>query len=108
MDTAMHSADKTYLSTDQRYPHDICTAVTTVFYPENLSHKNHGKFSRVRWLTTANRIFRVYIGTNGPPNELQVLSLSWRVTHLRGSEYNCMPIAQKEHVTFGKQLNLHF
>lgn len=53
---------------------DIWTGVKNGFCPENLSKKNPGKLSQVCWLTTANRIMCVYIGTQDSSNETQVLT----------------------------------
>ena len=62
------------LSTDQRYLWDICQAVTNGNCSTSLSKKHPGKMSHARWITTANRIMRLYISTLEPSNKLQTLA----------------------------------
>lgn len=66
--------DKMDLSTDQQYLWDICQCVTNGNCPLSLSQKNPGKVSHARWLTTANRIMRLYISSPEPSKELQILA----------------------------------
>ena len=65
----------TTLSTDQRYLIEIYYAVTGGDFPESLKHKNPGNMSHARWLTTANRILRLYASTSQPSEALKVLSV---------------------------------
>ena len=67
--------DATTLSTDQRYLIEIYYAVTGGDFPESLKHKNPGNMSHARWLTTANRILRLYASTSQPSEALKVLSV---------------------------------
>lgn len=62
------------LSTDQRYLWDICQAVKNGNCSSDLSLKHPGKLSHARWLTTANRILRLYISFQVPSNQLQTLA----------------------------------
>ena len=52
-------------STDQQYLYDIATAVSSGHCSLNLSECSPGKLSHARWLTTANRILRLYAKANG-------------------------------------------
>lgn len=62
--------DKKQLSTDQKYLFDISTAVSSGECPASLASRNPGKLSHARWLTTANRILRLYVGTPDPSENL--------------------------------------
>lgn len=61
------------LSTDQKYLLEICRAVITGNCSEALAHRDPGKVSHSRWLTTANRLLRLYIGTQSPSENLKTL-----------------------------------
>lgn len=58
------------LSMDQKYLYAITTAVMTGNCPPDLAHKSPGKISHARWLTTANRILRLYVATLHPSDNL--------------------------------------
>ncbi|XP_050308327.1 uncharacterized protein LOC126744782 [Anthonomus grandis grandis] len=58
------------LSMDQKYLYAINTAVITGNCPTDLAHKSPGKISHARWLTTANRILRLYVATIHPTENL--------------------------------------
>ena len=62
------------LSTDQKYLLEIWTAVVTGTCSEDLARRNPGILSHARWLTTANRILRLYVTTENPTSQLQVLA----------------------------------
>lgn len=66
--------DMADLSTDQRYLLAISKAVITGTPEEGLEGKSPGKLSHARWLTTANRILRLYVSTSSPSSELQMLA----------------------------------
>lgn len=66
--------DLTDLSTDQQYLLDICHAVSTGICPDKLSSKAPGNMSHARWLTTANRILRLYIAEKKPCKNLVKLA----------------------------------
>lgn len=51
----------TDLSTDQQYLLDMCHAISTGNVQDNLASRAPGNLSHARWLTTANRILRLYI-----------------------------------------------
>jgi hypothetical protein len=59
------------LSTDQKYLIDIHQAVSSGECNPDLSRRNPGKMAHSRWLTTANRILRLYVATEEPSEELQ-------------------------------------
>lgn len=54
------------ISTDQKYLHDICTAVTTGYCSKSLAKRHPGNIRQSRWLTIANNLLRKYIGTERP------------------------------------------
>lgn len=62
------------LSTDQKYLYQICCAIKTGTCCDTLSKKNPGKLGHARWLTTANRILRLYVSTSEPSETLIILS----------------------------------
>ena len=67
-------ADVQELGTGQKYLHEICNAVITGMFPHDLSLRNPGAINHSTWLTTGNRILRLYIGTEQPSNELITLT----------------------------------
>jgi hypothetical protein len=64
----------TDLSTDQQYLLQMCQAVSSGNCSIDLSMRNPGKMVHSRWLTTANRLLRLYIGTKNPSTNLQILT----------------------------------
>lgn len=65
--------NRSELSKDQQYLYDISKAIGTGDYPKELSVRNPGPLSHSRWLTTANRVLRLYISTPLPSDELKEL-----------------------------------
>lgn len=61
------------LSTDQLYLYDMCEAISSGSCAENLSKKNPGKMVHSRWLTTGNRILRLYVSSLEPTENLLLL-----------------------------------
>lgn len=61
------------LSTDQKYLYEMCHAVTTGSCSPELASRQPGKMAHSRWLTTANRILRLYVSTVSPSNNLKLL-----------------------------------
>ncbi|ESN99374.1 hypothetical protein HELRODRAFT_162916 [Helobdella robusta] len=51
------------LSSDQKYMYQMCSAISPGTVSPNLAIKDPGKLTHPRWLTCANRILRLYIGT---------------------------------------------
>lgn len=74
IETTLPTLDFKDLSTDQQYLYRICEAIKNGQCPQNLASMNPGKMSHSRWLTTANRILRLYISTVDPSNNLRLLS----------------------------------
>ena len=62
------------LSTDQKYLYDMCLAISSGECPPELAHRDPGKTSHARWLTTANRLLRLYAGTPDPTENLPTLA----------------------------------
>ncbi|GBN35964.1 hypothetical protein AVEN_70650-1, partial [Araneus ventricosus] len=65
--------DPTNLSCDQKYLLDTCTAISSGVGSSYLVKHQSGMLNFVRWLTTANRILRLYISASHPSNELITL-----------------------------------
>ena len=61
------------LSTDQQYLYDIHQSLSAGKLNENLANKNPGKMAHSRWLTTANRILRLYVSTVEPSQTLKII-----------------------------------
>ena len=61
------------LSTDQAYLFDICKLVSTGLCDQGLIKRQPGKLVHSRWLTTANRILRLYVSTENPSSSLEGL-----------------------------------
>lgn len=74
IDCELTNIDKKDLSTDQRYLLSMCQAISNGNCSLDLSRKNPGKLSHARWLTTANRILRLYVSTRSPSTKLRVLT----------------------------------
>lgn len=62
------------LSTDQKYLYEMCQAIESGHCSAGLAKRNPGKMSHARWLTTANRVLRLYISTKEPSHELKTLT----------------------------------
>lgn len=61
------------LSTDQRYLYQICCAIRDGCCSEALTKRDPRKLNHARWLTTANRILRLYVATCSPSQHLLLL-----------------------------------
>jgi hypothetical protein len=66
VDCDLPSITASDLSTDQRYLLEISHAVQAGTCSFDLSKRNPGPLSHSRWLTTANRLLRLYIATANP------------------------------------------
>lgn len=62
------------LSTDQQYLYEICDSVIKGYCSLDLSRRDPGAISHSRWVTTANRILRLYIGSDKPSENLIMLA----------------------------------
>lgn len=61
------------LSTDQKYFHEMCLAIKNGYCSEALSKRDPGRLVHSRWLTTANRLLRLYVSTANPTQNLITL-----------------------------------
>ena len=66
--------DYSSLSKDQRYLYEMCLAVRSGAVSKNLSNRQPGKMAHSRWLTTANRLLRLYVSTTEPSQSLTTLT----------------------------------
>lgn len=62
------------LNTDQKYLFDICVAISNAEFSRKLAHRAPGAISHSRWLTTANRILRLYVSEKNPSQKLRTLA----------------------------------
>jgi hypothetical protein len=62
------------LSTDQKYLYDIHKAITEGHVSEQLAERLPGNLNHSRWLTTANRILRLYVATENASKDLVTLT----------------------------------
>jgi hypothetical protein len=58
------------LSTDQQYLYEITEAISKGVVSGSLAQRNPGKVHNSRWLTLANNILRIYVGTKNPSQNL--------------------------------------
>lgn len=66
--------DVNVLSSDQQYLYKICHAVSDGQCSISLAKSSPGKLAHARWLTTANRLLRLYVATIKPSEVLQTLA----------------------------------
>lgn len=71
VDCSIPEIDKKMLSKDQQYLLDISKAIKSGHCPEDLSIREPGPLSNSRWLTTANRVLRLYISLINPSESLK-------------------------------------
>ena len=64
------SLSDTDLSSDQCYLRDMISVISTGIVPQNFAKRSPGKIGYARWLTTANRVLRVYLTFEEPPDRL--------------------------------------
>jgi len=62
------------LSTDQKYLYEMCLSISNGNCSIDLSRRNPGKQAHSRWLTTANRILRLYISMQSPTENFKILT----------------------------------
>lgn len=60
-------------STDQKYLLEICLAISKGCVPQSLAEKMIGPICKVRWVTTASRILRLYVSEEDPSEVLQTI-----------------------------------
>ncbi|CAG9834556.1 unnamed protein product [Diabrotica balteata] len=66
--------NKVDLSMDQKYLYDICKIVTKGESPPGFGDRSPGKLNHARWVTTANRVLRLYIASSSPSDQLKDLA----------------------------------
>ena len=55
------------------YLYEICWLVSSGIVPESLAKRHPGNMSHARWLTTANRLLRLYVATESRDENLLLL-----------------------------------
>ncbi|CAH1110778.1 unnamed protein product [Psylliodes chrysocephalus] len=93
IDGKLSEFDLNDTSTDQVYLYKMCSAIAKGDVPPNLSKRDPGKMAHARWLTTVNRILRLYVASEQPSNELititefilKVYALVWFDIEVRSS-----------------------
>ena len=65
--------DSSDLRTDQQYMHGICSAAISEIYQHELALLNPCLISLYRWLSTDNRIMRLYVASENS-DELQIMA----------------------------------
>ena len=79
VETDLPHVDPRDLSTDQRYLYEIAQAVSSGECSRDLSLRNPGALNHSRWLTTANRLLRLYVGCENPSDTLVTIWFIVRV-----------------------------
>ena len=74
IDCDMPTVDLKSLSTDQKYMWEIANAVSCGECSPALTQRQPGTLNHSRWLTTANRVLRLYVATSEPSEQLKTLS----------------------------------
>lgn len=64
----------TDLSWEQKYLYEMCKSVVSGVCSASLAKRNPGKLVHSRWVTTANRILRLYISSTTPSKNLIILA----------------------------------
>ena len=70
----LHDASTIDISKDQKYLFDICKGIELGIVSDSLARKEPGPVVHSRWLTTANRILRLYVSDKQPSAELVLLT----------------------------------
>src|SRR6218665_56562 len=70
----LRNIDPNDLSTDQKYLLEMCQAITTGQCSTDFGNRKLGPMCHSRWLTTANRILRLYISKENPDKHLVTLA----------------------------------
>lgn len=72
--TSIPAINQADLSTDQKYLYNIVTSISNGVLRPGLQSMNPGKLAHSRWLTTANRILRLYVSTEEPSATLVTIT----------------------------------
>lgn len=74
IEVELPNVDYNVLSSDQKYLHEICLAISSGNFTADLSHRYPGPLAHARWLTCANRLLRLYAATEIPLKNLDILA----------------------------------
>jgi len=74
IDVDLPTVDLRSLSTDQKYLWEITSAVSRGECTSALAQRHPGALNHSRWLTTANRVLRLYVSSFEPSEQLKTLS----------------------------------
>lgn len=72
--TSIEMNENVKLSSDQQYLLDICIDISNGRLSDKLVNRQIGPINKVRWVTTASRILRLYATEENPSLNLQVLA----------------------------------
>lgn len=73
IECSLPQIDSKILSTDQKYLFEISKAISSGDCSSDLARRHPGNICHSRWLTTANRILRLYISTENPSQNLKII-----------------------------------
>ncbi|GBM26351.1 hypothetical protein AVEN_239351-1 [Araneus ventricosus] len=73
IESELRGIDPHSRSCDQKYLLDICAAISSSVGSSDLAKRQPGTLNLARWLTTANRILKLYLSTSNPSNEFITL-----------------------------------
>lgn len=62
------------LNSDQKYLFDICIAISEGNVSKELAERSPGPLAMARWVTTGNRILRLYVSDPAPSTNLKTLA----------------------------------
>ena len=65
-----HDMQTKDLSTDQRYLYEMCEAIASGSCSDRVAQRHPGNICHSRWLTLANNVLRLYVGTQHPSSDL--------------------------------------
>lgn len=72
--SGLHDVADLAISKDQQYLYNICKAIEIGEVTDSLAKKEPGPLVHSRWLTTANRILRLYVASTSLSTELVLLT----------------------------------
>ena len=73
VDCEVPDIDPNILSKDQQNLIHTSSAIKSDNFPVDLSIREPGPLSHLQWLTTANRVFRLYVSEETPSDEHKIL-----------------------------------
>ena len=93
------------LSSDQLYLRDIIIGISSGDISESLVRRSQGKLGYARWLTTANRILRVYITFENHTEDLSLICKY--IIHVYARIWFAVKAKPEFYVTDSSSLNVH-